>query len=53
MEFNDYLEFKEGYLRNPTIGTYSRGFFYHPMYQNFESLVKMLILFKKIPQSDS
>ena len=49
IEFKDYLEFQEKYLRDSNIGTNSRGFFSHPIYQNFIDSWKMFIVFKKFP----
>ena len=49
IEFNDYLEFQEKYLRNIKIRTDSCGFFTHPMYQNLRSAAKMLIFGHKLP----
>jgi hypothetical protein len=51
IEFGDYLEFREKYLKHPKIKTYSRGFFSNPIYQNFVSFVKMFILSNKIPST--
>lgn len=51
IEFGDYLEFREKYLKHPKIKTYSRGFFSNPIYQNFGSFVKMFILSNKIPST--
>ena len=49
IEFNDYLEFQEKYLRNIKIRTDSCGFFTHPMYQNLRSVMKMLVLGHRFP----
>lgn len=49
IEFKDYLEFQEKYLRHPKMGASSRGFFSHPIYQNFIDSWKMFIVFKKFP----
>lgn len=43
IEFKDYLEFQEKYLRNVKIRTNSCSVFTHPIYQNLRSAVKMLV----------
>ena len=49
IEFKDYLEFQENYLRNMKIRTNSCRFFTHPIYQNLRSAVKMLVLGHSFP----
>ena len=50
IEFKDYLEFQEKYRGHQEIRTYSRGFLYHPLYQNLRSAVKMWVSEDKIPK---
>ena len=45
IEFNDYLEFQERYMKHPKIRTYSNGFFSCPIYQNFINTIKMALVY--------
>ena len=46
IEFKDYLEFQEKYLRNMKIRTDSRGVFSCPGYQNFINAIKIALVHK-------
>lgn len=46
IEFKDYLEFQEKYLRHTKIRTNSHGIFSCPMYQNFVNVIKMVLVHK-------
>ena len=49
IEFSDYLEFQEKYLSHYKLREYTRLPFGNPMGQNFWSLMKQLIVYKKLP----
>jgi len=49
IEFEDYLEFQEKYLRYQTIRKCSQGFFSQPICENFKSFMKMFIIFRIVP----
>lgn len=49
MEFGDYMEFQEKYLRHQKIRSYSSGFFSLPICQNLRSAAKMWVFGHKLP----